>query len=384
MMRKQYYKGIKLYIGLWLVILLLNLLFWNSGVFTDFYVENIFPFWVATYGRLTGFFPFSVGEWMILAGLFLLTLLLICVVALIIVRNRKFRHFVADYSNFLAWLVAVIALIMTLNCFSLYHTSPLANPKELAGEEALTEENLIGMWNYLATRANILSLQVPREESGKVYAPQGDVLEKTAVAALKGLSVRYPRLGGFCPNPKRLFFSDIMCQQNMAGYYFPFSMEANINDVMYITNKPATMCHELMHLKGYISEDEASFLGFLACESSEDILFQYSGCLSVLGYFVKEINDMGALDLTLSQRYEIVQVTNQVREDRIFLLQEDRERIEKEAVFSSETVDKLSDAFVDTSLKLNGVKQGKKIYSEVVKLLMRYYEKNFKKAIDKY
>ena len=44
-----------------------------------------------------------------------------------------------------------------------------------------------------------------------------------------------------------MFFSDFMCQMYMCGYYFPFSMEANYNDVMSIMKKPATMCHELFY-----------------------------------------------------------------------------------------------------------------------------------------
>lgn len=377
MKKKLSCNGVKLYIILWVGIFLLNLLFWNSRTFSDFYVERIFPLWVGTYGRITGLFPFSVGEWMILLGIVVLLCFLICLLILLFYKGKAFVRFVTCYGCFLAWVVVIVVLIMTLNCFSLYHTSSLSNPQELAGEEEINEENLIGMWNYLASHANELSLQVVRTEDGKVYAPEGDAMERTAILALSDISDRYTRLKGFYPKPKRLFFSDIMCQQNMAGYYFPFSMEANINDVMYVTNKPATMCHELVHLKGYISEDEASFLGFLACVNSQDTLFQYSGYLSVLGYFANEINELGASDPSIADRYEIIQVTKQVREDRIFLLPEDKERIEQEAILSSEKVDKISDAFVDTSLKLNGVKQGSKIYSDVVKLLVRYYAKNF-------
>ena len=376
MKRKLSSNGVKLYIVIWIGIILLNLLFWNSRAFSDVYVQRVFPIWVETYGRITGLFPFSVGEWMILLGILVLICLLLCLLVLLFYRGKSFVRFVTGYGCFLAWVVAVVALIMTLNCFSLYHTSALSNPQELAGEEEIHEENLLGMWNYLATRANALSLQVKRAEDGRVFAPEKDAMEKTAILALRGISDRYPRLMGYYPKPKRLFFSDSMCQQNMAGYYFPFSMEANINDAMYVTNKPATMCHELAHLKGYISEDEASFLGFLACVNSEDTLFQYSGYLSVLGYFAKEINELGASDPSIADRYEIIQVTKQVREDRIFLLPEDKERIEQEAILSSEKVDKISDTFVDTSLKLNGVKQGSQVYAEVVKLLVRYYAKN--------
>lgn len=50
-------------------------------------------------------------------------------------------------------------------------------------------------------------------------------------------------------------------------------MEANYNRQMYVANVPATLCHELSHLKGVILEDEANFLGYLACVSSEDAFF---------------------------------------------------------------------------------------------------------------
>ena len=53
------------------LVALLNIAAWNSTAFADWYIANIFPIWVGTYGRFTGFFPFSVGEWLIAAGLVL-------------------------------------------------------------------------------------------------------------------------------------------------------------------------------------------------------------------------------------------------------------------------------------------------------------------------
>ena len=73
-----------------------------------------------------------------------------------------------------------------------------------------------------------------------------------------------------------------MCQMYMCGYYFPFSMEANYNDVMGIMKKPA-ICAMNWRISGDISnEDEANFIAFLACVESDDAAFQYSGYLSVL------------------------------------------------------------------------------------------------------
>ena len=46
----------------------INVLAWGSRSFCDFYIANIFPVWVNTYGRFTGIFQFSVGEFMLMAG----------------------------------------------------------------------------------------------------------------------------------------------------------------------------------------------------------------------------------------------------------------------------------------------------------------------------
>lgn len=130
----------------------------------------------------------------------------------------------------------------------------------------------------------------------------------------------------------------------MLGYYFPFSMEANYNKVAYVTNLPVTMCHELAHLKGYIQEDEANFIGFLACISSDDLLFQYSGYLSVLNYVNNDFYEAVGEDY---ERYMAeVQIDRQVYEDAVF---------------------------VETSLKLNGVDDGMVAYSRVVDLLLQWY-----------
>ena len=56
---------------------LLNIIARLSRTFSDCYVNQIFPLWVETYGRLTGLFPFSVGEWMLYLAVLLVALLLL-------------------------------------------------------------------------------------------------------------------------------------------------------------------------------------------------------------------------------------------------------------------------------------------------------------------
>ena len=67
----------KIYIAIWALVVLLNVVAWNSKEFCDWYIFHIFPLWVNTYGRITGLFPFSVGEILIVAGVLLVVSLII-------------------------------------------------------------------------------------------------------------------------------------------------------------------------------------------------------------------------------------------------------------------------------------------------------------------
>ena len=175
-----------------------------------------------------------------------------------------------------------------------------------------------------------------------------------------------------------MFFSDFMCQMYMCGYYFPFSMEANYNDVMSIMKKPATMCHELAHIRGYIYEDEANFIAFLACVESDDVAFQYSGYLSVLNYVANDLYKTRLADpesyASAREAVRPLQVLQQVREDNIFVTEAEWERINGKAVVDTETVDSVSDTLTDASLKLNGVPDGMISYNRVVELLLQWYD----------
>ncbi len=269
-----------------------------------------------------------------------------------------------------AWILLGVCLIMTLNCTLLYHGDTFNN-RYFAGEgrDTYNLEELLVVRNFVVCRCNELSGQMERDANGDILYC-GDMRQE-AVCAMQKLGETYSALGGFYPYPKPLLFSDFMCQQYMQGYYFPFSMEANYNDVMYLMNKPATLCHELAHLKGYIYEDEANFIGFLACISSEDLVFQYSGYLSVLNYLDNDFYDAMGGDL---ERYRSEEpILPQVFADNIFVKQEDWDRINEEALIDTEIVEAASDSFTEASLRLNGVEDGMISYNRVVKLLLQYY-----------
>lgn len=379
-MKKRGAKGHQIaYVSILALVVLLNVAAWISTPFCDWYISHIFPIWVNTYGRFNDMFPFSVGEILLAIGVLLTAvavvgaLLLLCCFLIPILRvkiKKKMLPFAGKFYRSYAWILLGVLLIMTLNSTILYHGSTF-NEKYFGKIDREYElDELVAVRNYVVEKCNELSTQVARDENGDVIY-SGD-MKQEAIEMMQMLGENYGGLKGFYPEPKPLLFSDLMCQQYMQGYYFPFSMEANYNDVMYITNKPATFCHELAHLKGYIYEGEANFIGFLACVSSEDVLFQYSGYLSVLNYLDNDF--YGAIGKDLERYRAQPAISAQVIKDNIFVKQEEWDRINGAALIDTEVVEAVSDSFTETTLKLNGVEDGMISYNRVVKLLLQYYE----------
>lgn len=354
---------------------LMNIISRFCKPFSDFYVNHIFPIWVETYGRLTGLFPFSVGEWMLYLAVFMAALLAGGGILYAALRGRlseKLKKGYRRYAFFCYWVFGIVCIIMMLNCFLLYQVSPVYVRFDIGGsaEKEYGVEELSTLRDYVVRQANDLAPEFQRDERG--YLLYEKDLEEEAIRQMKRLGEEYACLRGYYPRPKKLFLSGFYSQQYIMGYYFPFSMEANYNPQMYITNMPVTMCHELSHLKGFILEDEANFIGYLACVDGEDPLFRYSAYLSVLGYldrdFIKAIGEDAEVCLSHPQ------ISDTVAEDRMFLSSEAWEQVEKKAVLPTETVKQAADTFLDTTLTLNGVSDGTVSYSRVVDLLLQYYD----------
>ncbi len=393
MAKKQWLKNkwFWIYIVLGAAIIALNILAWNSTAFCDGYIKYIFPIWVNTYGRLTGMFPFSVGEIMLVLAVVLVAVAAVLwipafVAAAVCNRHQEKAAFKERengcsrvcksiikgskcYYLFIIWTVLFVSLIMTLNCLILYHASTFSGTYFEADSKKYTLEELITVRNMVVEECNRLSALMERDAEGTILYSK-DVGQQ-AIISMKQLGQTYDQLDGYYPHPKPLYASDFFSQQYMCGYYFPFSMEANYNDVMYIMNKPATMCHELAHLRGYIFEDEANFISYLACIQSEELMFQYSGYLSVLNYLDNDF--YRAVGRDGEKYWSEVHILEQVERDNVFVTEKEWDRINAKALIDTETVEQVSDVIVDTTLKVNGVTDGIISYNRVVELLLQYY-----------
>lgn len=350
--------------GKWLVALMpallatgLYFLSGSSRAFSDWYALSIYPLWVGSVGRFFGIFPFSVNEMAIYV--------LIALGIFWLVRDviRLFRKKMKSgwwkrwlWSLFLAG--GILWLVFMLGCGINYNRTDFAEANALPANGGTAEE-LYYLCEILTEKANALQDAVRRDEQGIM---QLSVDVKTAsVEAMKNLSADYASLDGYYPQPKPVLFSEFMSHENITGMHSPFTSEAQYNRLITPYNIPHTVCHELSHLKGYMREDEANFVGFLACIHSREADFQYSGY--VLGY----IYATNALYGASQEKYGMVRgkISSVIETD----LAENSRYWDQYKTIIAEVKEKMN----DTYLKFNRQEDGVKSYGRVVDLMLSYY-----------
>lgn len=352
------------------IISLFNGLSMISTEFAHWYRKYIFSNISVFFAKITGTVNISIGEVMICLGLLFLVL---CVIIgllgfLKIGILKKIRRI---YFRCMVYVCIFIYAAETFHCFILYHTKTLEDELYSKGAAYSSEtdiERLLAVYNEVTLNMNELSMKVMRDEYGDLVQ---NYSYKECKEALRNVSDIFDLLDGYYPNPKKIYYSDIMSQQYLAGIYFPFSMEANYNKLMYCSNYPSTICHELSHLKGYIREDEANFIAYVACIHSDNDFIRYSGYLSVYYYLLNDLIEYGNDDI-----YSRMERPNEyASRDNIFVKEDVFEEIEKNAIVSTNVLSEATDKFIDSNLKLNGVKSGMDNYNEVVRLLILYYDR---------
>lgn len=372
MKKRSFKKSDIVLIAIFVLLILINAAARLSVSFSDFYVQKIYPIFSAPFIFLSGLFPFSLGELMIcMATAAILAGLPILAVYLIVRRKNKehIKKVGKAAARFFAWIAAYVFATETLCCFVMYQCSPFSSRYFTPTEH--TEELLIDTIGAVAHRLAELCGSFDRSDDG--YIVLSEDYTDDCRAALKDISGDYSQLAGYYPKPKKIFFSFFMSQQSIIGLYMPFAFEATYNRDTQDISKPCTICHELSHLKGVIQEDEASFVSMVACFGSNSNAVRYSGYLDAFYYLYSDAKELFGTEYEDSLRQAISPVPDVVWDYDLYSFKKNywEDNKEKE-IIPTETVQAVSEAFTDASLKLNDVKEGIKIYYRVTELLMDY------------
>ena len=148
----------------------------------------------------------------------------------------------------------------------------------------------------------------------------------------------------------------------VSGIYSPFTIEANVNGDMPDMHKPFTACHELAHLRGYMNEGEANYIGWLACIGSDDPAFRRSGWL------IAWIYAGNALRRTDPDAFAAIY--EKLPDEAVRELDENNEYWRSHETGASEIQDRLNDRY----LRSHGQKNGIADYGMLTVLMLIWYD----------
>jgi Protein of unknown function (DUF3810) len=189
------------------------------------------------------------------------------------------------------------------------------------------------------------------------------LLFRESKQAYRQASSRYSFLGYRPSSVKPSLFSYAGNYLGFQGYYNPFSGEAQVNTTIPRVLEPFVTMHEIAHQLGYAKENEANFVGFLACRYSGSPVMNYSMYFDMYNYAIREVNRRDSMLARSFQQKLHPQVLKDFREYRDFFLK------------YNNPVEPVIMWAYGHYLKANNQPGGKQTYNEVVAWLIAYYKK---------
>ena len=356
-----------------LLALAANQLAARSSAFANAYSHYVYRVLSLGIGSVTGLLPFSVVE------LLLYATILFVLFDFVKQLRRAIRATVArPLRRFLGHLFLILSTLLVLYVFLCginYHRTSFSQEAGLSVTldehgTVYDEADLIVLCDYLVTEINATEAQldVPfigqTTETPKASAAWLWHAGRTGQRAMEKLGERYRRLSGHYPFPKPILNTWLLSVQQTTGVYSPFTVEANYNcDIAYY-DIPFTICHELSHLRGYMQEEEANFIGVLATIGADDLYFNYSGYVSA---WVYAGNALARIDSTAFATL-YARINARTRQDMLYNNAYWKQFEGKPA----EAHEQLNDAY----LKMQGQATGVRSYGHVTDLMLEYFAKN--------
>lgn len=335
------------------------------------FAKGIFKVYSGIMSRLSGIIPFSLAEvLLILFALFILFMIILTIIRLIRKKERLIR--LSRAFRDIVLMVGIVFMWFMLGGGTNYYRYDFA---EYCGMkvEKYTVDDLTGLCLELVENTNEArrALNIPEGEHF-VSAMTNRERAKEAKKAMEKLSEQYEVLQGYYPEPKSVFFSRAMSEFNITGVYFPWTCEANVNVDVPDYSRGSTLCHELVHLKGFMREEEAGYVGYLACVNSDCPELRFSGYMNALIHATNQLYDADR------ERYYRVAANydDGIWED--FMASNEYWKQFEDTVFS-EAGENINNAY----LKANNVEDGTKSYGRMVDLLLAEHLKKNNYVHDK-
>jgi hypothetical protein len=347
----------------------------NTKIAEYVFAEGVYKLLSQGLNLITGLVPFSIMELEIVLFPLIAVVILIRFILKFICKIVKKQ---SDAGYMLAGGILNVACVLSIVLFVYvnlagvnYYRYSISNFSGLNIQNASVDE-LYALCEDLASdaariRTQLQELKGTEDTNGVLVVNQNGWREvsKTAKESFEKIAKEYPVLSGIYGLPKPVGFSRIMSKMEITGIFWPFTAEANVNVDGGEYAVPATMCHELAHLRGFMREDEANFIAYLVCRQSDSLEFQYSGTMLALTYAGNQLYKQD------EELYK--QIRNIYNEGMIADVREDYYYWKQ---FENTVISTVSNTVNDTYLKVNNQNDGVKSYGRMVDLLLADYRKN--------
>ncbi len=262
-------------------------------------------------------------------------------------------------------LLAVVSLIFTSYIYTLgvgYRTTALAEKIGVEDKKNLTADELYYTVNLVVDELNSLA-ETMEIDDGETRMPYSfSEMSDELIEAYDRMNESYSLLTNYPSRAKPVYFSTVMSDLGITGIYSFFTGEANVNVEYPDYTVVYTAAHELAHQRGICRENEANFVAFLVCISSEDEYIRYSGYLNMYEYLAS------ALYRVDPERYSLVRAR---LHETVIADMRASNAVYKE--HKDSILGKINDRLNDAYLKANGT-EGVVSYGYVVRLAVGYYQ----------
>ena len=348
-----------IFFGITILSIIIYAIAIKSTAFADFFNRYISAVFRGTLATVTNILPLSFAELLIICSPLILFLLIRFAI-------KKYSKSWRDVGSFCIIILSVISLLFSGFVFTFgtgYHAYGLEEKLSLDKKEVSAAE-LASTADWLIGEVNSILDEVNFEEKSSSINPH--TIRKTNVLLLDSyekLSAEYTFLPKLTSYVKPVILSEPMTYTHISGVYTYFTGEANVNTNAPDYSIPYTMAHELAHQRGIAREDEANFIAFLVCISTDDNYIKYCGYMNLCEY---------VLNALYSADQKLWEETYKKLDNRaIYEMIAYNKFYEK---YQDNVVGEISGAINDAYLQANGT-EGTKSYGLVVDLAVAYFHK---------
>lgn len=348
------------FFGLLGISLILYAIAINNSAFADFFNRNISSILRAILATITNILPLSLAELLVIFS----PIILFFLIRFAIKRYTQSWKDVGVFCTIVLSIASLFFSIFILNFGIAYYTNSLDKKLDLE-KKTVSAEELADTAEWLISEVNAIIDEVEfQEQSSSVMPYSIREMNNKLLLAYDNLNKQYSFIPTLTSYIKPIMLSEPMTYTHIAGVYTFFTGEANLN-----TNAPDysliyTTAHELSHQRGIAREDEANFIAFLACISTDDPYINYCGYMNLCEY---------VLNALYGANKDLWETTYRKLDNRaIYEMIAYNQHYEK---YRDNVVGEISGAINDAYLQANGT-QGSVSYGLVVDLAVAYFHKN--------